>query len=275
MLVPRTLALLWLAGIGACSGESQEDQRQMNQDQAHVSDKEHVVGGKTAEDVFGPGLAKLARAACTGDVPGVEAAIRAGADPNGVGFEGTTPLIWALNCENLSGMEALLKAGADPNVRFGNTTPICLAAQMENSEPLKLLLKHGGDADAYNQKSPWSALSLAFSLGMKKKDWTNYYALIDAGANVNRVHNADTIAQFAADMQQYDKVAELLDRGYSTGLDYLGLITQRELVGSPELMRPQEEWRDRVLEMLKARGVQFPVPQSAALQRPGLNDPPE
>ena len=251
MTIRRMLAF-GLLFLSACAGEDRTRVKAMN--------KEHMVGGKTAGDVFSPELAKLARAACTGDMAGVEAAIRAGADPNGKGYEGVTPLIWAENCESIAGIEALLAAEADPNLRFGDTTPVCLAAGMDNPAILNLLLKHGGDPNCARPNSRWNALIIAFGSGMERKRWDNYYALLDAGADINSVHDGETIGLFAAGMHQYDKVAELLDRGYNVALDDLGYMAQQRLPGSPELTRRQDEWRLRVIEMLKARGVRFPVP---------------
>lgn len=61
--------------------------------------------------------AKLTAAAGRSDDAGVRQLIAAGADPNTVGAEGMTPLLYAIVGKSKAGAKALLEAGADPNHR--------------------------------------------------------------------------------------------------------------------------------------------------------------
>lgn len=216
----------------------------------------HLIGGKSATEVFADArLAALAEAACRGDVASVTTETRQGVNPNGRGLGDITPLYWALNCQNLGGVEALLKAGADPNwlVKDEGYTPVDIAAGSENTAILQSILKHGGDPNAVYADSPWTALRVAFGLGLAGKGWSNYDALLSAGADINRVHKGETIAEFAASLNQFDKVYQLLARGYSARLPRLLLLTAG---ADPASTGGQQlPWRDKVVKTLQARGV--------------------
>lgn len=222
---------------------------------------EYKLGDKTAADVFGAtALAQLAKAACAGDLPGMDSAIKAGAAVNGEGYEKATPLLWALSCDNVAGMEALLKAGANPNQDTGRFTPVFLAATRHNPEPLRLLLRYGGNANAVDRKSEKTALQEALSLGIHGFGWDNYNALIEK-ADINRADERGwTIATDAAALNQYDKVAALLESGYTYDLVDLARVVQNGHVD----LDPQKSWQTKVRSMLEARGVRFPVPSRGA-----------
>jgi hypothetical protein len=221
------------------------------------------IGGRSPETEFSdPKLATLANAACAGDLGAIDKSLKNGVDPNGTGREGDTPLFWALKCENLKGIEALLKAGADPNYQIpGNFSATYAAATMSNPLPLKLILAHGGDPNASRADAPEkTALSEALELGIFHQGWSNYYALLDAGANINQADNVGhTVATQAAALRAYDKIVELLHRGYDYDLVSLGgavQIAKVDYASSPEVAAAQAQ----VIEILREKGVQFPVP---------------
>lgn len=262
----RLLAcVVCLAAVAGCQP------RQMSLDQLRefqlramrsIPPAERTVGGKTMADAF-PDLQQreMVRLACVGDLIGLRAALEAGADPNATGLDGVTPLVWVQQCENVAGMAALLDAGADPNADFAgrHAAAVWFAATMPNPEPIKLLLKRGGDPNARGEK--WeSALWNAFNTGLDWDVWESYEALLDAGAEINVVDRQNTIAEYAVNMNRFDKVAELLERGYATRLEWLGWMCQGELhAGSPKFLPPLVAERDRVVDLLKARGVVFPI----------------
>src|ERR1700753_522893 len=184
-------------------------------------------GSRNASDVFlETKVARLAKAACDDDREGVAAAARQGGDPNSLGKDGYTPLMWALDCPNMNGIDALISAGANPNfktpdrsysvedsVRMGYSPPHPLhfygftsvyyaASNSEDTDALKLLLARGGDPSTYNsadQDIGPSALEAAMDIGFAGKGWENYYALLDAGANVNASGSSgSTVAVHAA-----------------------------------------------------------------------------
>ncbi|WP_374569983.1 ankyrin repeat domain-containing protein [Phenylobacterium sp.] len=221
---------------------------------------ERKINGRSASELFpDPKVAALAKAACSGDEKTVARQIAAGANPNAVGNERAVPLLWAIRCRNLRGVEALLDGGANPNQLLGGDFSVVYAAAQEPVEILKALLNHGGDPNAGSKESERSALMSAMSMGIHDDKWANYYAILEAGADINRVYGTyNTISIFAADMAQYDKLAELLDRGYNYDLSNLGAHVQVRAI-RPDL----EPKRAKVKAMLEARGVQFPVPSQA------------
>lgn len=225
-----------------------------------AAEKEMVVDGKTVDDVFPDSrLASLARAACKGETPTVERLIQAGVNPNGQGFEGTTPLFWALRCESAPGVEALLKAGADPNYRFPGEqgfTAVFAASGMKNPVFLKLMLQYRGDPNTGRQDSDWTALKAALYRGMDGDGWENYYALLDAGVDID-AYNRGTIAEIAADLNQYDRVNELLERGYSHDLKHLAMIVADANLGA--LGPAQTAARLKTIEILETRGITVPA----------------
>ncbi|NEX91507.1 ankyrin repeat domain-containing protein [Caulobacter sp. 17J65-9] len=221
---------------------------------------EHLVGGKTSADAFpDPHLAALARGTCEGDPAEIARALAAGADPNGRGLDGVTPLVWALTCENPVGMEALLKAGADPNRAVGDRgSVVFFAASYRDTGLLDLLLRYGGDPNARDERD--TALMQALELGMHDAGWGNWDALLAAGADINLDVSDDddfprTIAISAAEFNQWGKVLELLKRGYSRDLDELGRHAESQDFDSSEV-RAQKA---RVRQALERRGVKFPI----------------
>lgn len=228
-----------------------------------VVDDQFKVGGKSAHDIFSErAAAELAIAACKGDGKSVLTLVAGGANPNAVGFQGISPLLWAERCRSLAGMEALLRAGADPNYHApGNVagesgfSAVFVAAGIEEPKFLKLLLRFKGDPNDVEEDSGQTALIRAFNAGMVNDVWSNYYALLEAGANIEREYpeHGHTIAEYAASVFAFVKVEELLERGYSRRLDVIG-----KYAGSVHvpLGEANEKARLRVMELLRRRGVE-------------------
>jgi hypothetical protein len=217
--------------------------------------------GKSAEDVFkAPGLADLAKAACDGNVKAMDSALSRGAKINGLSIDGGTPLLWAVLCGNTTGVEHLLKMGADPNYRNGGKASATLAASyVENGDVLKSLLRYHGNPNSDDGYSH-TALDAAIILGIDKGRWNNYYTLLNSGADINYEYPKNsglTVGTYAASLEQFSKVAELLDRGYGKNLIEVGALAQNSRLDPGS---SQSKWREKVIDMLKARGVKFPVP---------------
>ncbi len=234
----------------------------------------HILEGRTAEMAFGdPGLGALASLACAGDEPGIAKALRSGANVNGTGEEGMSPLIWAVDCGNPGGVKALLDAGADPNqaktgttfdekdppTRFiiGRYSPVYLAVEKKNPAILKLLLMHGGDPNTTKDDRPGdSALVLAW-----RQDRDDLKLLLDADKDIGRAvpYNGSLAAQ-AAIAGDFETVEDLLHRGYSYELKELGRLAQNVTGPYGYVPQPQQVGaRERVITLLKQRGVTFPV----------------
>lgn len=228
---------------------------------------EHVLGGRTASEVFSDAnVARLARAACEGRMQQVQRLVSTGVQPDTQGYEGMTPLIWAQNCGSIDGMRALLRAGANPNGVTPGLHPVIVAIDWNNPEMLRLLLEHGGDPNATWDNTPWTALRLAFSGALDDQDWTNYDLLLASGADIRRRYAGRTIAEFAAALNRWDKVAELLDRGYDRDLVQLGAYAEG---ADPALMSEEQlRWMAIVRSTLEDRGVRFPIPATAMVLPP-------
>ncbi|MFA5106684.1 MAG: ankyrin repeat domain-containing protein [Candidatus Micrarchaeia archaeon] len=96
---------------------------------------------------------KLIDAARAGDLEGVKAALKAGADVNAKNKTGYTALIWASSCWGHTAIvEALIVAGADVNAKNENGyTALILAAYWGHTATVKLLIKAGADVNAKNE----------------------------------------------------------------------------------------------------------------------------
>lgn len=229
------------------------------------------VEGKDADATFSdPAAAKLAGAACRGDVVEIARSVGQRALLNAVGENGMTPLLWAMSCENLEGIEALLGAGADPNQvtlfeagvtpsleSLHRASPVYRAAMMRNPAVLRLLLANGGRASAWDYYEGSSleatALEAAMELALDTGRWDNYRALLAAGADVELVDGfGRSIVVDMAFKGQYALIAELLEGGYDCNLADL---PSAMAVGD----RPMTADKQRVESLLRARGVQIPV----------------
>ncbi len=83
------------------------------------------------------------------------------------------------------------------------------------------------------------------------------------GANVNFANAVgDSAATWAASLGRFDLVGHLLELGYSNNLGHLAAMVQaRHVPKDSEAQR----LKDRVIDMLHARGLQYPVQQSQTL----------
>ncbi|MGO1070852.1 ankyrin repeat domain-containing protein [Lysobacter sp. CA199] len=101
---------------------------------------------RASEVVTDARTAELAEAAAAGDAARVRERVAAGAQVDGRGAKGVTPLQWALYHHSLAGMRALLAAGADPKVAAHDCmTVVHLAAMADDPRYLRALLEHGAD----------------------------------------------------------------------------------------------------------------------------------
>lgn len=216
---------------------------------------EHKVGNRTAQEVFPRTVdAELVSASCAGDREGVAKALIQGASANARGEQGITPLAWAISCTNRVGVEVLLQAGADPNasVGKGDSTLVEVAATYDDTEMLRLLLRHGGVSDHANAAGR-TPLDTALTKGIHEQKWDNWYALLDAGFDINKVYNGSTIAENAAMLNQHDKVLELIERGYNHNLNMLARFVAQGPVDFPDAIAD----RNRLIAKLKSLGVPY------------------
>ncbi|MEM9584741.1 MAG: ankyrin repeat domain-containing protein [Pseudomonadota bacterium] len=185
----------------------------------------HTVHGKTVEEWFpNSQTSALAEAACEGRARRVAELVEQGANINELSPNNeSTPLRWALVCENVKGVRALLEAGADPNLRMAEEqTAVTITAGALKSDLLKALLEYGGDPNAAPENTYRRALSSALGKAFQTNDWTNFDMLIEYGADINAANiNGNTIAEQTAASRRYCKIHELIDIGYTNRLPSL------------------------------------------------------
>ena len=244
---------------------------------------QHFLNGRTAGQNFSdPRVAAMAVAACAGDSAAVAKAAKAGANPNGKGIDGDTPIFWAIDCASETGVAALLRTGADPNYKLPGRpytqpggyaeskelhyrthqySPLFAAVLAHDLPMVKALLAHGGDPNSYeddrqDNTALWISVQQANMLAYEKHDqtgWAIYEALLDSDKDLNHADDSNhTLATQLATFGRYDLLEEVLKRGYDYDLADLGMIIQNENdADSPP--------RARVIALLKAKGVCFPL----------------
>jgi len=204
-------------------------------------------------------VAALAQAACDGDAAEVAERVAAGVPVSATGKADITPLGFAATCGSPEGVRALLQAGADPNYRHqGKMTTTWVAAGFDQPEALAALLDAGGDMHAADNRGD-TVLMRAFALGgltLEGNAWGNYEMLLARGVNLNQAGDMGYgIADIATAMGRFDKIAELLERGFTYDLLSSAWATENRAV-SPD----QQPHVERVKVLLKARGVKWPIP---------------
>ncbi|HWE45084.1 MAG TPA: hypothetical protein VG407_03565 [Caulobacteraceae bacterium] len=257
----------------ACTANPESDGRAASQQRQKYSEG-FTVFGKTAAQTFSePENVALAHAACRGDLSAIANLVARGANPNALSKDRSVSMLaWSMECQGVAGFEALLKAKADPNVRLirigdggapYGLNMVTFAAGIALPDYLRLLLKYGGDPSS--RVTGGNALSESVYLG-PLDNYTNFQILLDAGADVNvNVGIERSVAMQVALINRWDKVAELLDRGYHRRLDVLAWYLQRDnfLKSDPSKTtddgRSQMQWAAKVKVILEARGIKFPV----------------
>jgi uncharacterized protein len=212
----------------------------------------HLMAANPAGDVFPDSkVAQLAVAACDADVARMDRALSDGADVNGRGREGFTPLFWAMRCRSILGVRYLLSHGADANARLSSgISPAWLAATYNESSYLRAVAEHDGDLNGTEDHRETSALLGAITSGFQNGFWENFYFTLDSGVNVNTRYGPPpgiTAAESAVSLGLFDRALELVDRGYDRDLDRLeGRAQQRRIDSNSD----QANFRERLLQRL-------------------------
>lgn len=210
------------------------------------------LGGKTARESFDdPNVVALVEAAIDGDDDEVMALHKRGVDVNTPGFQGLTPLMWALAAKNKKGMQALLTAGADPNYKLPSGDSPMNVAGSPHHDLLELLLRNKGNPNLIGK----GGMPLLY-IAVKYEQWDNVLILLKFGADINgHSQYGDSAATASATSAWFDKVAYLLEHGYNFDLvDLSKYVEIRRVTPTSE----QHHWKQKVIEMLKARGVEYP-----------------
>jgi len=218
---------------------------------------ESRIGNLTVHTAFpDQRVAGLVEAVVRGDYAEADRQRKAGADVNTVGTDGISPLLWVIienhRAHNYRGTEYLLKAGANPNYRVEKDaySAMYFAAGGKNPELLELLLKYKGDPNLVGIGGPLLHVAVQ---SLEKK---NVELLVKYGANVNILNGRWTAAQDAAALGRFDLVVYFLENGLSYDLQDLAKGVEISLVPADS---DAQRWKEKVIEMLKERGVKFPA----------------
>lgn len=203
---------------------------------------------KSADDTFpDKRVVAFVKAAEAGD------SLPTGVDVNYSGEKGVTPLIWVMASGNRDAVKKLLELGADPNKKIDNlNSATWLAAGRDDVEMLELMLLHKGNPNILGSDGA-SALVIAVRQRLPK----NIDLLVKFGADLNcSTPGRDTAATWAASLAQFDLLDHLLELGYSNDLRHLAAMVQANHLPKDS---PQQRWKDKVIQTLRQRGVEYPV----------------
>jgi ankyrin repeat protein len=147
-----------------------------------------------------------------------------GTDPNQVGPDGTTAVMYAAHYGDLELVQALIKARADVKLKNQFGTSALHEASIIGSAPIiDALLKAGADANSKNNDGETVLMAAARS---GKVDAAK--RLLDAGANINATESwgGQTAVMWAAARGQADMVKFLASKG--ADLNIVGAVRQWE-----------------------------------------------
>ena len=171
----------------------------------------HATAHAATHVASGVEAGAVADAAMNGDVAGMDALLKKGADPNALGSFGTPPLHWRVRVDDLAAAKRLLKAGANPNgLTERGVSPLSIAIANGNAEMVALLLRAGADAN-HADPSGQTHLMRAAQSGVLAvvEQLLSHKAQVD----VRDPNFGQTALMFAARAGHADIVSVLLARG--------------------------------------------------------------
>jgi hypothetical protein len=218
------------------------------------------LGQYTIQETYqDPKVVALVEAAWRGDATKVAKLAAEGADVNSVGKDGATPLMWALNNKSFEGVEALLKAGANPNLYVPEFKVAAINVIAGGDEPkmLALLLKYGGNP---NNPGNGDFKDRPLWLAAHQGRLDNVKMLLAAGAELNAHDEYRTsVGTATLGLAKFEVLAYLLEQGFIYNLDDVAYGVS--IVDVPDDSEAQQ-WKLKVNELLKARGVKIPEQQN-------------
>lgn len=183
-------------------------------------------------------VAELATAAQDGSRLKVSALIAAGVDKNARGDKGINLLQWSILHASTAGLDALLKAGANPAQQDASgSTAMHFAAGTTDPQFLATLIANGAPIDVRNRigETP------IFAALLGGRD-PQFQRLIAAGANVNATDdNGNTPLHVAGKVNNLRAALALLDAGADPkALNAQGVTFMRYVHATPANFRTDE-----------------------------------
>lgn len=200
---------------------------------------------------------QVAEAAAEGDIEKIQTLKDKGANIDGIGKDGVTPLLWALSQGNKKGVEALLSLGADPNHQTEDgDSMMSLASQMTDHDFLRLAVKYKGNPNLTLANGPPRSPLMA-AIGPGGLD--NVKTLLQAGANINYQDpvTGDTPLMQAGDLNQFDIVYYLLEQGadYKLKNKFGNTIVYDIEMNNIDPKSQGYTWRQKVIEYLRSKNI--------------------
>lgn len=176
------------------------------------------------------------------------------------GDRNVTLLQWALLNRNLAGLQALLKAGADPaQPGIDGSTAVHMAAMAEDPIYLETLLVHRADPDTPHGVTGATALSAAL-MGERA---SQFQILLVAGADPNRTDRlGNTALHVAGKINEPGLALELLNAGADPALrNTQGVTFQHYLFSIRAELLDEGTRRDRqaIQAWLRKRGIAIEI----------------
>ena len=237
-------------------------------------------GGKlTPERLFDDKMLELASAIEKDDAAKIVTAIRSGANPNGFGKEGITPLIFACAVGEKRAMVALLENGADPNLHINAThasegmkgrSAVTIVAGAPDNEYLKILLDYGGDVNAKDTDGEPILITMLF---MSPRNYEGIKMLLERGADMEATDSGGcTLLMNMALLADFEHMYYMLQRGADFRRKDIGGADISHDVFNYHIDKdkfPQGyEWQRKCKEFLLAHGMKDPGPLKPKVQTP-------
>jgi ankyrin repeat protein len=233
----------------------------------------------TPERYFDGQMLELGRAIAKGNTAKIVAAINSGADPNGIGREGVTPLIFAYGLGQKKAMVTLLENKADPNMRITDPqapremrdrTAVTIIAGTPDNEYLEILLDHGGDINAKDSGGRPILIEMIFT------DPTNYEGmkmLLERGADKEATDSSGaSLLIVLARVCDFKYVFYMLQHGADYKKKEMNGFDISTYVFNYTIKKDEfpegYEWQRKCKEFLLAHGVKDPGPLKPKVETP-------
>jgi ankyrin repeat protein len=172
----------------------------------------------------------------------------------------------------------LIERGANPNYNPPkNMNALAWSSWSKDHAIFYYLMQHGGNPNLKNYRGEPLTFDAASQL-----HFDEMWYLLDRGADINAKGLAgETLLIYLADLNQFEQIAKLIERGADYTIPDGGGTTVAFIAQERHVSPEFEVWRQKVIQMLKDRGVKFPVPhppiwdpkQHKYVPYPGPNQP--